>query len=174
MNRRVVYPAIPAALWVGLLVFSLVYYAAQPRGMVRRVFWFPDATATSFQAEWRRLPERDTPHEAVHLYLAELFLGPARLGSESFVPPGTALRSVVLDDQGHLFVDIVGGALLDPENTGRSLEEVVEIMQRNVLHNFRFVRSVRVTVEGQAPGAPFFDVRAFSAALFPVSLAVLR
>ncbi len=153
MNRR---SLVLLSLWVVLLVASGLYFAGNPGDMHRRVLWFPDATATSVQAEWRFVPDRDTPQESIRVFVEELLLGPVRLGSVAFVQPGTRLRSVVLDDNRRLFLDLAGENLVNLDETGRSVEEVIQLLQQNLMHNFRLLRDVQITVDGQVPGAPFF------------------
>jgi len=137
-------------------VVSVVYFNVNTSEMRRRVLWFPDATASSVQAEWRFVPDRDSPQESIRVFVEELLLGPVRLGSVVFVQPGTKVQSVVLDEQKRLFVDLAGENFVSLDETGRSVEEVIQLLQQNLMHNFRFLREVQITVDGQVPGAPFF------------------
>jgi len=141
--------------WVVLLVGASIHLAVLAGMQQRRVLWFPDATQASIQAEWRNLPAQGTLHSELQQYVNELILGPSRLGSTPFITAGSSLESIVLDENNRLFINFVGEALLDTEMIGQSLEDVVVLLKRNLQHNFRNLREIRVTVHGQELGAPF-------------------
>lgn len=142
-------------LWVVLIGGASVHLSVIGRSHQRHVLWFPDATGSTVQAEWRNLPSQDTLHKEVRQFINELILGPSRIGSAPFITAGTSLESIVLDENNRLFINFAGEALLDTEIIGQSLEDVIVLLQRNLKHNFRNLREIRVTVHGQELGAPF-------------------
>ncbi|WP_143559097.1 hypothetical protein [Alkalispirochaeta americana] len=154
-NRKALGYTLGGVLLV-MLVGTLLVLALAPGPRRRVVFWFPDTAGAHANAEWRYLPRRETRREFLELYLAEMLLGPVRMGSAALVPRGVGFRIIALGEEGRLFLD------LSPENLIGREEEVdinrlFELIEKNVLHNFRFVKNIIITVGGDLPNVPRFS-----------------
>ncbi len=145
-------------LFVLLLLSTVVLPLVGPPERERRVLWYPDSTRTATHAEFRFVPYRENPRDAISLYLQELRLGPARMGSIPFLPREIRIRSVLLDERNRLYLDFSPEMAVLVEELDFSLEEIEETIRRNVLHNFPFVQEIVFTVGGQVPNVPRFGI----------------
>lgn len=90
------------------------------------------------------------------MYLEDMILGPVELGAIRIVPRNTTVNAVILSDDGTLYVDFDRHILMDDNDSAGSIDDRIAIISRNIAHNFRFVRSIVVTIEGQLPNEPRF------------------
>lgn len=104
----------------------------------------------------RFIPYRETRAKEIELYLRELFLGPAHMGSVPFIPRNVMLRSAILGDDETLYIDFSPNLIVLIEEFDSSLELLTETVDKNVQHNFPFVRKIVFTVGGQIPYVPRF------------------
>lgn len=144
-----------AILTIGLLLVTLLH-TMFPTERHRRLVWFPDTTGAGLHAEWRTVPAREDVTAQIAMYLEEMVLGPVELGAIRIVPRGTEMRAVILAEDGTLYIDFDGTILMDDADATGSIDERIAVLSRNILHNFRFVRGIIVTIEGQVPNQPRF------------------
>ena len=149
MNNRgvIVSSALAASLVVSVLLFLFI-----PQGSQRRLLRFPDTAGGALHSEWHHLPARDSRRDQIHLFIEELILGPVRLGAVPFIPRDAEIRSVVVTDDRRLFVDFDPSIMFAEEN----IEDLLDLLEYNVMHNFRWLRDVTITIGGQEPNATRF------------------
>ena len=147
---------VATGLFVAVLGVTVLVPIVRPPDRVRRVFWFPDTTRTTLNAELRFIPYRDDRGNEIELYLRELRLGPARMGSVPFLPREVKFSSIILSDDDRLFIDFSPNFIVREEETEFSLEDVTSTISENVLHNFPFLSEIVYTIGGQIPNVPRF------------------
>lgn len=149
---------VAAACFTALLAGTLLVLEICPPERERRLFWFPDSTRSAMQAEFRFVPRRDTRTGQIRLYLEELALGPARMGSVPFFPRGVRISGVVLDDRQRLYIDFSSSLVVRMEEGDTSFEDIVEAVSRGLMHNFPFLEEIVFTIGGQVPNVPRFGI----------------
>lgn len=154
-NRTVAGCTLVAVL-LAVLAGTLLVLALAPGPRRRVVFWFPDTAGAHANAEWRYLPRRETPREFLELYLSEMLLGPVHMGSSALVPRGVVFRIVALGEGGRLFVDLSPELLVGREEEV-DMDRLFALLEKNVVHNFGFVKNVIITVGGDLPNVPRFS-----------------
>jgi len=150
-------PAVAGAAFLALLAFSLVLFLVSPSVRVRRVLFFPSsefrrdaAKPARLIAEERFLPRhRDVDRDVRELVEAAL-LGPARHGEGPLFTPAATVRTLMVR-RGVLYVDLSAPAAIPDPLAPLPLREAVAALSRAVRFNFRGIREVAFTVDGQAP-----------------------
>ena len=153
---------IASGLFLLFLAGTVIVLQVHPPERQRRAFWFPDSTRTTMNAEFRFVPRRETTADQIFLYVGELALGPARMGSVPFLPRSVMLKSVVFDGQDRLYIDFSASLAVRLEEGESSLEDITDATTRNVRHNFPFLREIVYTIGGQLPNVPRFDIPALT------------
>jgi hypothetical protein len=153
-------PAAAAAAFLVLFALSLVLFLVTPSARARRVLFFPATAAPSaagrpvrLVAEARFLPRhRDGDRDARELVEAVL-LGPARRGTAALFPPAATVRTLMVR-RGVLFVDLSATAAIPDPLAPLPLGVATDALARAVRFNFRWIREIALTVDGQAPRVP--------------------
>jgi hypothetical protein len=153
-------PAAAGAAFVALFALSLTLFLVSPSARVRRVLFFPSTAtrgetgkAARLVAEERFLPRhRDADRDARELVEAAL-LGPARHGEAPLFPPAATVRTLMVR-RGVLYVDLSAAAAIPDPLAPMPLGEAAAALSRAVRFNFRRIREVAFTVDGQAPRVP--------------------
>jgi hypothetical protein len=158
LNNRYTIGIVAAGLFTAILLVVSVLSVVRPPEQHRRVFWFPDSTLSTYNMEWRFVPYRSTRSAMVDLYVRELVLGPARMNSVPILPRETTIRSVVLGESGRVFVDFSPEGLLGDTRERLALDDLLELLEKNLLHNFSFVPEVVVTIGGREPNIVRFEL----------------
>jgi hypothetical protein len=148
---------IALSLVVGSLVISLALYLLLGQERVRRTLFFPDLLSDEVHAEERIVTRRGASGEAVQLLLEEVILGPASINSSRVVPKTTKINALFIDDR-TVYVDLSPRAIGDSPDVRVDFEKALDLLERNVLFNFRFVQDVVITVDGQVPYTPYFGL----------------
>lgn len=136
------------ALIVALLsfVFSLVIWLVNFPGN-RRVFTFYSLDKNALIAETRFLPAKPAQGD-VALFVDELLLGPITERCRPIFSPDTRTISAFAHD-GVLYVNISREALAE-KGGAVSVKEGCEIFSKNILRNFRKIKSVKLFIDYQA------------------------
>jgi hypothetical protein len=152
-------PAVIGAAFLGVFALSLTLFLVLPSARARRVLFFPSTstrttagTPVRLIAEQRFVPRhRDADRDARELVEAAL-LGPARHGAARLFPPAAAVRTVIVH-RGILYVDLTAAAAIPDPLAPLSLASAAAALARAVRFNFRTIREVAFTVDGQVPRA---------------------
>ena len=151
--------AAAGAALLALFALSLVLYLVSPSARVRRVLFFPTtATQTAagkaarLVAEERFLPRhRDADLDVRELVEAAL-LGPARHGAAPLFPSTTTIRTLMVR-RGVLYLDLSARAAIPDPLAPLPMRAAADALRRAVRFNFRWIREVAFTVDGQTPRA---------------------
>lgn len=127
-------------------VFSLVAWIVNFPGK-RCVFTFYSLDKNALIAETRFLPVKPVQGD-VALFVDELLLGPLTERCRPIFAPGTRAISAFAQD-GVLYVNISRNALSE-KGGAVSVKEGCEIFSKNILRNFRKVKSVKLFIDSQA------------------------
>jgi hypothetical protein len=139
------------------LIISILSLLLFPQPQSRRVLFFPDGVTGELGGEEHLLPRRNDREEAIELFLEEVILGPNTLGSVSLIPESTEIRLLILREKS-LYIDFSPAILDAEEKTRTSFDDALDMTRYNLELNFPFLRSVTMTVAGQVPGEPRFDL----------------
>jgi len=144
------------ALFAATLLVSLILYTVAPPELERRLLFFPDTAGGERHAERHYVPRRSAQVDQIQIFIEELQLGPVQLGSVPFIPDTAELRSLVLDEEGVLYIDFTPNIMFDEQDSERNFSDLEELLTENLHHNFPSLESSVVLVGGQVPDAPSF------------------
>lgn len=144
-----------ALLWAGLIVlFFLVSFGiflVKGKADVERVFLFPDVKSAALKGELRRMRNTGPLEDRILAYLEDLVLGPTALDHTRLLPGDTKINSVLFRGD-KAYVDFSRGFLfLDENEIPLSYGEILSIVGRSIRFNFRKVKEVIITIDGQEP-----------------------
>jgi len=132
------------------LVISVIFMNLSDDRKTRRVLFFPRGIERELVGEVRYLPQRKDQEEAISQVVKGLLLGPAEYQNTLLVPRGSKLNTILLREN-VLYLDFSRNVILDHEDQSSYIEEIYEGIKKTVLYNFRYVKEVRMTIEGQIP-----------------------
>ena len=144
-------------LLAAALLISVLALLLFPQELSSRVLFFPNGVTGELGGEEHLLPRRSDRQEAIEVFLKELILGPNTLGAVRIFPATTEIDLLMLRDR-ELYIDFSPEILDLEEETQISFDDAVEMTGYNLRYNFPFLRSITVTVAGQLPGQPRFDL----------------
>jgi len=150
-------PKIALALLLGSLAISALSFGFLDNERVRRTLFFPDLLSDEIHAEERVVTRRAAQSAAVKLMLEELILGPADINSSRVLPKSSSIDALFIND-GTLYIDLGIRAIAESPDVRVHFRDSLALLERNVLFNFRSLREVVVTVDGQVPYAPYFQL----------------
>jgi hypothetical protein len=150
-------PTIALSLLIGSLAISVLVFVFLGQERVRRTLFFPDLLSGEIHAEERIVTRRGEQRSAVRLALEEVILGPADINSSRVLPKGTAIDALFIDDR-TVYVDLGIAAIEQSPDVRVNFADSVALIERNILFNFRSLKEVVVTVDGQVPYAPYFEL----------------
>lgn len=151
-------------LFVGLillataLVVSLSWMLVENRGRAERVLFFPGHIDAELKGEARVVPRQGNLERDVTVLVDEILLGPVDLSKSRILPMEASVRSLLVRDR-TVYLDFAPEILFLQEQLGYSLEEAFDAVRRSVKYNFRGIRRVVITINGQLPGQPHFEVK---------------
>ena len=146
----------PLAIVVTVVV-SVIFAFATPQDTQRYVLFFRDVAGQTALSEWHLVPRRDTPRERVRALIDELALGPVGVGAVPIIPAGARVRSLVVRDR-IVYVDFTKEAMFGDETIGQGFDDFKELLQKNLMHNFRWIADLVVLIDGQIPDMPIFKL----------------
>jgi hypothetical protein len=145
-----------AALLV-LFAISFALYLVWPSVRVHRVLFFPStenrsepAEKVQLIAEERFLPRHRDPDRDARELVEAVLLGPARHGAAPLFPPATTVR-ILMVRRGVLYVDLSAAAAIPDPLAFLPIGEAAAALSRAIRFNFRWIREVAFTVDGQVP-----------------------
>lgn len=127
-------------------IVSTVLFAVKTNGK-RRTFIFPSVENGKYIVESRRLPKLYM--NPVEVYVNELLLGPQTERTQRIFPNGTKLKSCMVRDK-TVYINISKEMIDVDEKSNITMRESIELLEKNIKNNFRFVDSVEVFVDGNA------------------------
>jgi hypothetical protein len=153
-------PAAIGAAFLALFALALVLFLVSPAARARRVLFFPSTRTLAaagktapLEKEVRFLPRhRDVERDVRELVDAAL-LGPARQHAARLFPASAAVRTLIVR-KGVLYVDLSAQAAIPDPLAPLPLADAAAALTRAVRFNFRRIREVAFTVDGQEPRAP--------------------
>jgi spore germination protein GerM len=137
-------------LFAGLFLVSLLFYLMLERGSVERVLFFPQENSSTLVGELRDLPDKRGKEEDIRVLIDELLLGPETLHLDKIAPRGTKLKSLILR-RGILYADFSDTIFLGEKVSELSFDEILQTMRKTILFNFKGIKSIIITIEGQIP-----------------------
>ncbi|MBN2657083.1 MAG: GerMN domain-containing protein [Spirochaetales bacterium] len=149
---------IPVVLLGIVLVISFASFLLAGQQTGKRVLFFPDDMTRKIRGETRYLPVYDSETENIELLVRELLLGPEYLMYDRAVPKETRLNTLIFD-KGKLYLDFSMELALSDERGAVHFEEAINIIKKTVTFNFKNVRTVNITVDGQNPGSAYYSGR---------------
>jgi hypothetical protein len=111
----------------------------------RRIFYFQGKDGAVY-TEIRRLARRDEA-SAVEQYVAELLLGAENTRLKALFNPETRARACFVRDN-VVYLNLSEHALFPLETTS-SMKEGAELLNRNILRNFRAIERVSLFINGE-------------------------
>ncbi|GMO49610.1 MAG: hypothetical protein Pg6C_12390 [Treponemataceae bacterium] len=152
MGKKIVFGA-AATVFIALLAatsaFSLltqdeargIFYFPGPGGRIyTEIRWLPQSGDAEFSILMQREP-------APERYVAELLLGPENARCKPLFNPNARALSCFESD-GILYVDLSTHALY-PEGAACAVKEGAELLEKNVLRNFKHIRRVSLFIGGK-------------------------
>lgn len=150
---------IPAALLAAVFTISLVAFLFAGNQEAKRVLFFPDDMTRKVRGESRYLPVYGTDVENIELLVRELLLGPEYLLYDRAVPRDTKLNTLIFD-KGKLYLDFSIDIAVSDDSGSVHFEDAINLIKKTVTFNFKNVRTVNITVDGQNPGSAYYSGRA--------------
>ncbi len=139
------------------LLTSTVWLIVGTRSSIERVLFFPGTLEAGLQGESRLLPRHRNLDRDVRILLDEIVLGPVVLGRTRVLPRETGIRSVMVRG-GIAYIDLDGGFLAEQQFLLLSVDDALDAVRHTVEFNFRRITTVVITIDGQIPGQPVFEV----------------
>ncbi|GHV86080.1 hypothetical protein AGMMS50230_16880 [Spirochaetia bacterium] len=127
------------------LVF-FAFFELASSDLVRRTFEFAVFNTGKPVVEDRMLYSADSPELNIKSYVEESILGPVSVDLAPLLTRGTKLRSFMFRDK-TVYADFSGEAVI-PVPGGLPLFDSFVILNRGIRRNFRYVRDVKLFVNG--------------------------
>jgi hypothetical protein len=150
-------PAVAGAAFLVILAVSIALFLVSPSTRVRRVLFFPStetrdepAKTARLIAEERFLPRHRDADRDVRELVEAVLLGPAWHGEAPLFTQATTVRTLMVR-RGVLYVDLSAVAAIPDPLLPMSLGEAAAALSRTIAFNFRWIREVALTVDGQVP-----------------------
>lgn len=146
---------LPGLLLLLALLIALAFFLLLPPERVARTLFFPGTTTTELSGEQRLIPRVREQERALELLVEELLLGPTRISHSRLLPRETRARSVILRDDA-LYIDLNAAAMLEHEEVHVDIATGLDAIRETLLHNFRWLEEVILTIDGNVPFAPAY------------------
>ncbi len=146
---------ISGVLFFGTFFFSLGSFIVERYSTERRLLFFPEHIQRTITGEVRPVVKRDSVEENVEILLHELVLGPMDIKHSRLVSQEARIKSVLIRE-GIAYVDFSYDILQTGEDVKIGYDEGLSAIKRAILYNFRGLKDVVFTIEGQIPGEPVF------------------
>ncbi len=143
-----------------IVVFSisLLVFLFNGNKYERRVLFFPNDMSRVIKGETRYLPEYDSLEKNITLVVKELLLGPEYILYGKAAPAKTKLNKLILNGA-ELYLDFsVDIALIDSESL-LHFDDIIKLIKKTVMFNFKHIRTVNITVDGQIPDTSYYEGR---------------
>jgi len=142
-------------VWIGLLIIffllSLGFFLFKRQKEEARLFMFPDAKTAVLEGEKRWLTNSGPLEDRIRMYVEDLVLGPMDLSHDRLVPLDTRVNSVLLRGD-RVYIDFSSQFLfIEDEEIPLTFTEILTILHESVQINFRKVKDVVITINGEEP-----------------------
>jgi hypothetical protein len=144
-------------LLAAALLISLVWMLVGTNTSVERILFFPGDIDPVLHGESRLLPRYRNTDQDVRLLVQEIVLGPAVMGLARVVPRDLTVRSLMVRG-GIAYIDFDAEILFRQESLNLTLEDAFAAIRETVQFNFRRIHTVVITIDGQIPGQPVFEL----------------
>jgi|GEM_PF-2542634 len=146
---------IPAAALLAVFLISLISFLFNSGKYERRVLFFPNDITRIIKGETRYLPVYDSEEKNITLLVKELLLGPEYIRYNQAVPKGTKLNTLIMN-RDILYLDFsIDIAIIDSESL-LHFDEIINLIKKTVMFNFKHIHTVNITVDGQIPGSSLY------------------
>ena len=143
-------PAILGAVFLGVLVVSLLAFLLVGNGKTTRVLYFPAVEGGRLVAEARLVPRHRTLEDNVTELVEGVFLGPSRESAARLFPRGGRVLSAMVSGR-TLFLDLSPLVLLDDPEVPLKGQAALDALARSLRFNFPRIREVDFYIDGQKP-----------------------
>ena len=149
-SRKPRFLYIIAGLIAGCFLLSLLLFLFLDNGLEPRIMLFPGMNLSKQTGEIRYIPRQASMEERIEKYIQEFILGPSQLDLSRLFPEQTKLQSVILRDS-TLYVDFSEDVLFQERDNLLPFEETIELFRHSLIINFRWIKNIYITVNGQLP-----------------------
>lgn len=146
-------PAVLGAVFLGVLVVSLLLFLVVGNGKTRRVLFFPGVDGKRMVAEERLVPRDRTLEENVVELAEGVLLGPSGENAVRLFPRGARVVSAMVSGR-TLFLDLSPLILLDDPEVPLKGKAALDALARTLRFNFPHLREVDFYIDGQTPVFP--------------------
>ena len=122
-----------------------------------RVLFFPGQVDPTLQGESRVVPRYGNTERDIEVLISEIFLGPVDLSRTRVVDKQSRVNSVIVRDR-TVYIDINPETMFLQERLPLSLEEAFSAIGHTIGYNFRGIHNIVITVGGQLPQQPHFEL----------------
>lgn len=145
-----------SVLVVSFLI-ALGFFLASPPPRVERTLFFPGAIERTLAGEVRLVPRTDSLRTDVETLVEELILGPVSISNTRALPRSAEVKLVGIRED-TAYVDLSGEVVVDEADVNLTFDERIETVETSIRYNFRTIENVVVTIEGQVPYAPHYNL----------------
>jgi len=146
---------LPGFLLVFALLLSVAFYLLMPPDRISRTLYFPGNTDAELSGEMRLVPRTSNRERAIELVVEEVLLGPSLITHGRLFPRESEANAVILNGD-TVYVDLDDRSIVDSSDVRVTTVQSIDALRYTLLHNFRFLESVVVTVDGNVPFVPAY------------------
>ena len=146
-------PRTIGAIFLGVLVFSLLLFLLEGNAKVVRVLFFPVQGGRGMVAEERLLPRHRMLEQDVTELAEGVLLGPTRHDALRIFPRGASVLSSLVRGR-TLYLDLSPRLLVEDPEVPLKGEEALAALSRSIKFNFPRLREVVFFIDGQTPRFP--------------------
>ncbi|TVQ40246.1 MAG: hypothetical protein EA384_03770 [Spirochaetaceae bacterium] len=136
---------------------SLTWMLMTNSHRAQRILFFPGQIDTRLQGEVRVVPRYGNTEDDVKVLVKEVILGPADLSRTRVVARETEVRALLVRGR-TVYIDLDPRAMFLQEQLSLNLEEAFAAIRRTIGYNFHRIQDVVITVDGQLPWQPHFEI----------------
>lgn len=145
------------AAYIVAFVLSVFLYRVFPPEDVRVVTFFPGVITPRLEGEVHYLPREETREGQVEEFIRHLFLGPKEVTHTPLFTHDTRILSLIVTET-TVYLDLSKEAFFSTERLQVSFRQSLEALRKNVFFNFRYIKEMNITIEGQLPyESPFLE-----------------
>jgi hypothetical protein len=146
-------PAVLGAVFLGVLVVSLLLFLLFGNGKVDRVLFFPSESGRRLLAEERFLPRHRGVEQSVSELAESVLLGPTRHDATRLFPRGGSVITALARGK-TAFIDLSSALLLDDPEVPLKGHDALDALARTIRFNFPRFREIVFYIDGQVPQYP--------------------
>lgn len=146
---------LPGLLLLLCIAIAVGFFLIWPPDREARTLFFPGTTEASLTGERRLVPRNPQRSRELYLVVQELILGPAEIRHGRLVPRNTRISSLAITED-TVYVDLSPEMMFGEEEVRIDVAQGLDGVEATLLYNFRWLKSVVLTIGGQEPFAPSF------------------